>query len=412
MKRSITLLTLIFLLLAVVPARAQESVVRAVMFYSPTCGHCHKVINEDIPPLSAQYNQEVVWTYLGEAPGEETSEIPPLVALEGDALQILFVNVATPLGNELFVNAIEAYAIPDPVGVPTLIVGEQYMIGSVDIPTQLPTIVSEGLDAGGIGWPDISGLEESVAQLEPFEEQPEESAGTETPSTEPQEPSEQDPLATNDPAAGDDPTASGNPGPIQLNRAELTVRERVLLDPIGNTLSILVLIGMAFSVAGVAARWTSRPGKVGNADLPWYLLVLIFLGIGVAAYLSFVETSGAEAVCGPVGDCNTVQQSQYATLFGIIPVGTLGLFGYALLLISWFVSGMKAQPIASLAKLAFFLLALGGTLFSIYLTFLEPFVIGATCMWCISSAVIMTALTILSTDPARAALDEIRATRR
>jgi hypothetical protein len=30
-----------------------------------------------------------------------------------------------------------------------------------------------------------------------------------------------------------------------------------------------------------------------------------------------------------------------------------------------------------------------GVLFSIYLTFLEPFVIGAVCMWCVSSAVIM-----------------------
>jgi uncharacterized membrane protein len=30
--------------------------------------------------------------------------------------------------------------------------------------------------------------------------------------------------------------------------------------------------------------------------------------------------------------------------------------------------------------------------FSIYLTFLEPFVIGATCIWCIISAAIMTVL--------------------
>jgi len=31
-----------------------------------------------------------------------------------------------------------------------------------------------------------------------------------------------------------------------------------------------------------------------------------------------------------------------------------------------------------------------GVLFTIYLTFLEPFVIGATCMWCITSAILMT----------------------
>ena len=39
----------------------------------------------------------------------------------------------------------------------------------------------------------------------------------------------------------------------------------------------------------------------------------------------------------------------------------------------------------------------GGVLFSIYLTFLEPFVIGATCAWCLSSAVIMTLLLLLVT---------------
>jgi uncharacterized membrane protein len=39
-----------------------------------------------------------------------------------------------------------------------------------------------------------------------------------------------------------------------------------------------------------------------------------------------------------------------------------------------------------------------GTLFSVYLTFLEPFVIGATCIWCLSSAVVMTLLLWVVTD--------------
>jgi uncharacterized membrane protein len=45
-----------------------------------------------------------------------------------------------------------------------------------------------------------------------------------------------------------------------------------------------------------------------------------------------------------------------------------------------------------------------GVLFSIYLTFLEPFVIGATCMWCISSAVLMIILLLISTPAAQQAL--------
>jgi uncharacterized membrane protein len=45
-------------------------------------------------------------------------------------------------------------------------------------------------------------------------------------------------------------------------------------------------------------------------------------------------------------------------------------------------------------------LTLFGTLFSIYLTYLELYVILAVCMWCVSSAVIMTILMLLSVNPA------------
>jgi uncharacterized membrane protein len=40
--------------------------------------------------------------------------------------------------------------------------------------------------------------------------------------------------------------------------------------------------------------------------------------------------------------------------------------------------------------------AVAGVAFSVYLTFLEPFVIGATCAWCITSALLMTALLIMT----------------
>jgi uncharacterized membrane protein len=38
-----------------------------------------------------------------------------------------------------------------------------------------------------------------------------------------------------------------------------------------------------------------------------------------------------------------------------------------------------------------------GTLFSIYLTIPERFVIGATCTWCLTSAIVMTLLLWSST---------------
>jgi uncharacterized membrane protein len=46
-------------------------------------------------------------------------------------------------------------------------------------------------------------------------------------------------------------------------------------------------------------------------------------------------------------------------------------------------------------------MAFAGTAFSAWLTFLEPFVIGATCAWCVTSALVMAALLVAATGPAR-----------
>jgi uncharacterized membrane protein len=60
------------------------------------------------------------------------------------------------------------------------------------------------------------------------------------------------------------------------------------------------------------------------------------------------------------------------------------------------------------ARVTLFALALVGTVFSIYLTFLEPFVIGATCAWCLTSSVVVTVLLWLSAGPGIAAWARIR----
>ena len=127
----------------------------------------------------------------------------------------------------------------------------------------------------------------------------------------------------------------------------------------------------------------------------------------MAAYLAHVEVREVDAVCGPVGDCNTVQQSAYARLFGVVPIGVLGVLGFAAILVAWGVRRWKTGPAASWAAVALLAMTGLGTLFSIYLTFLEPFVIGATCLWCLSSAVIMTTLYGLAHMPGRAAAAEL-----
>jgi uncharacterized membrane protein len=128
--------------------------------------------------------------------------------------------------------------------------------------------------------------------------------------------------------------------------------------------------------------------------------VLVSIGIGIAGYLFYVESNQVTAVCGPVGDCNSVQQSQYAMLFGVMPIAGLGLLGYFAILAGWLLTRFNLGSLSDMAAISVFGFALIGTLFSIYLTFLEPFVIGATCAWCLSSAAIMTLILWLAIDPA------------
>ncbi len=135
------------------------------------------------------------------------------------------------------------------------------------------------------------------------------------------------------------------------------------------------------------------------------ILVLALLGFGVAGYLTFIETRQVAAMCGPVGDCNQVQSSPYAHFFGI-PVGIIGLVGYAAIGIGWAATRFGSEQIAKFGWLAIFAMALFGVLFSIYLTYLELAVIKAVCIWCLSSAMIMAATLFLVTGSAILALEE------
>jgi uncharacterized membrane protein len=110
-----------------------------------------------------------------------------------------------------------------------------------------------------------------------------------------------------------------------------------------------------------------------------------------------------EAICGPVGDCNTVQQSEYARVFGVLPIGVMGVVGYVMILLAWVFRHLADKRLAAYATLALLGMTTFGLLFSIYLTFLEPFIIGATCAWCLTSAIIMTALFWLNLAPGKAA---------
>ncbi len=405
MKRFLLCSLLVFVLAFVVlvpPVAAQASVIRSILFYLPTCPHCHKVINEDLPVILNYFNTQIEWFYLPTEEPLESDQVPPVVMARGDRLQILYVDASTPTGGELYWATIEYFQAQDRTGVPYLIVGDTMLYGSVDIPQQFPGIIEQGLAQGGIDWPDIPGLADLLSQMIPLPTSEPTAEGIVTPTELPEEPTPAETMSATKPPLTPTPT------PIfTIDEPHTTVVDRIKNDLVGNILAIVVLIGLIFTFIFTLIRVFQQPVSQTSDQRLVLIPILAIVGIIVAAYLTFVETSGTEAVCGPVGDCNTVQQSKYAILFGVLPVGLLGVVGYLLIFGAWVIARLDLDRLSDFATVAIFVMTAFGTLFSIYLTFLEPFVIGATCAWCLTSAIVTAALFWLSADPMPEALERL-----
>ncbi|MCA9858569.1 MAG: vitamin K epoxide reductase family protein [Thermomicrobiales bacterium] len=121
-------------------------------------------------------------------------------------------------------------------------------------------------------------------------------------------------------------------------------------------------------------------------------LGLALAGIAVSAYLTLVHYRDDLLVCA-VSGCHTVQKSPYAELAGI-PVAALGLGMFALIVLLGALR--RARPdLSDNLTLAIFAIVLAGSVFAIYLTWLELFVIDAICQWCVLTALLIWASTIV-----------------
>ena len=265
---------------------------------------------------------------------------------------------------------------------------------------------------GGVDWPDIPGLADALAVSQA------QAQSTADPSA---EPTDSPTSGTTEAVLAQPSSATAEPAQDALAHADTGITasddvtgfseepaaedlvSKLRRDPAGNLLAILLLVGMlavlVFAIVRAVQAWPDLsqglPPDSRRGWQDWAVAGLCLVGLGVSIYMAFVETTHTTAVCGPVGDCNTVQQSEYALLFGRLPIGVLGFLGYAAMLVVWAGRRWGRGSLPRLSDLALFAMALFGTLFSIYLTFLEPFVIGATCIWCLTSALCMTLILLI-----------------
>lgn len=123
------------------------------------------------------------------------------------------------------------------------------------------------------------------------------------------------------------------------------------------------------------------------------LLALVGVLLATYLYLYKIGVIGS-MVCG-AGSCELVQTSKWSRFLGV-EVSLIGLLGYMTIL---GVSLAGLQP-AHLERRwpdnSLLLLSGGGLLFSLYLTYLELFVIDAICRWCVVSAVLIALIFLVS----------------
>jgi uncharacterized membrane protein len=287
--------------------------------------------------------------------------LPPLLVKYNQSLLIFTIDVTKGEGNSLYQAAITALRIPqDQQFVPLMISGNKVFSGSDSIQNQFPAFIDQSLSQGGTPWPVIPGLADALGK-----------AGL--------------------------VTAPPNP------------MDKFLADQPANSLAVIVLAGLILSLVGsIVFTFRATPRSL-EAIPEWVFPALLVIGLGVASYLTYTELTRSEVFCGGISHCQSVQDSQYSKIMGVISIGEFGVIGYCCIGLAWIIHRLSHGSRREIAAIAMFGLAMFGVSFSIYLTFLEPFVIGASCLWCLSSAILMGLILPLTTGPVRTAILESEA---
>jgi uncharacterized membrane protein len=127
------------------------------------------------------------------------------------------------------------------------------------------------------------------------------------------------------------------------------------------------------------------------AKLPLLAAVVALIGLGDAIYLTIHHLTGEMVPCSVTGGCETVLTSSYAEIGGI-PLAAFGAIAYfiafSLAILAafgnrkaWFVFGIQVSLMAAT---------------SLYLIYLQLFVIKAICQYCMLSAGVCLTLFVIA----------------
>ena len=125
------------------------------------------------------------------------------------------------------------------------------------------------------------------------------------------------------------------------------------------------------------------------------IIILNSIGAAISLYILRQKTTKQKLVCIIGKDCNEVVTSKYASFFGI-PNELMGLGYYVFfvtisLLIQTHITTLFSIPLSEVRMLA----AFGSLLFSLYLTYLQLFVLKKFCEYCLAINIVNLLLFLL-----------------
>lgn len=113
-----------------------KPMVYALMFWSESCGYCHQVMENTLPPLLDQYEGQFA---------------------------VVLVEISDQARYELWQRAMEEAGVPaDRRGVPMMFIGDDVLVGGREIPEKLPGLIESYLAQGGaalLPFPELAGVD-------------------------------------------------------------------------------------------------------------------------------------------------------------------------------------------------------------------------------------------------------------
>ena len=122
---------------------------------------------------------------------------------------------------------------------------------------------------------------------------------------------------------------------------------------------------------------------------------LALAGIFISLYLTLYKLGIIGELSCSIGSCETVNTSKWSRFLGL-PVAAWGLLFYLDVFAVALLSSLPRFEDERAFSLVLVAESAVGVLFSAWLTYLELGVIHAICIWCMTSALIVTAILITS----------------